>query len=54
LELKISIEEKKGVNIEKYVENKLHIKIKNKWKNKMEKVSIGIRTSNPPFVSRTL
>jgi hypothetical protein len=32
LELKISIEEKKGVNIEKYVENKLHIKIKNKWK----------------------
>jgi hypothetical protein len=26
-ELKISIEEKKGVNIEKYVENKLHIKI---------------------------
>jgi hypothetical protein len=37
LELKISIEEKKGVNIEKYVENKLHenklhIKIKNKLK----------------------
>jgi hypothetical protein len=32
LELKKSIEEKKGVNIEKYVENKLHIKIKNKWK----------------------
>jgi hypothetical protein len=32
LELKISIEEKKGVNIEKNVENKLHIKIKNKWK----------------------
>jgi hypothetical protein len=30
LELKISIEEKKGVNIEKYVKNKLHIKIK--WK----------------------
>jgi hypothetical protein len=28
----ISIEEKNGVNIEKYVENKLHIKIKNKWK----------------------
>jgi hypothetical protein len=27
LELNISIEEKKGVNIEKYVENKLHIKI---------------------------
>jgi hypothetical protein len=27
LELKISIEEKKGVTIEKYVENKLHIKI---------------------------
>jgi hypothetical protein len=32
LELKILIEEKKGVNIEKYVENKLHIKIKNKLK----------------------
>jgi hypothetical protein len=30
LELKISIEEKKGVNIEKYVENKLHIKINGK------------------------
>jgi hypothetical protein len=30
LELKISIEEMKGVNIEKYVENKLH-KNKNKW-----------------------
>jgi hypothetical protein len=27
LELKISIVEKKGDNIEKYVENKLHIKI---------------------------
>jgi hypothetical protein len=27
LELKIGIEEKKGVNIEKYAENKLHIKI---------------------------
>jgi hypothetical protein len=26
LELKISIEENKWVNIEKYVENKLHIK----------------------------
>jgi hypothetical protein len=35
LELKISIEEKKGVNIEKYVEYQ----------------SIGIRTYNPPFVS---
>jgi hypothetical protein len=34
LKLKISIEEKKGFNIEKYVENKLHIKIK----NKMEKI----------------
>jgi hypothetical protein len=34
LELKISIEEKKGVNIEKYAENKLRIKIKNKLKNK--------------------
>jgi hypothetical protein len=37
LELKISIEKKKGVDIEKYVENKLHIKIKKliekiKWK----------------------
>jgi hypothetical protein len=32
LELKISIEENKGVNIEKYVEIKLHQKIKNKWK----------------------
>jgi hypothetical protein len=32
LELKISIEEKKGVNIEKCVENKLLIKIKNKLK----------------------
>jgi hypothetical protein len=32
LELKISIEEKKGVNIEKYVENKFHINIKNKFK----------------------
>jgi hypothetical protein len=31
LKLKISIEEKKGVNIEKYVENN-YIKIKNKWK----------------------
>jgi hypothetical protein len=30
LELKISIEEKKGANIEKYVENKLHIKINGK------------------------
>jgi hypothetical protein len=29
LELKISIEEKKGVNIEKYVKNKLHIKCSN-------------------------
>jgi hypothetical protein len=29
--LKNSIEEKKGDNIEKYVEKKLHIKIKNKW-----------------------
>jgi hypothetical protein len=28
LELNISIEEKKWVNIEKYVENKLHIKQK--------------------------
>jgi hypothetical protein len=27
LKLKISIEEKKGDNIEKYVENKLHIKV---------------------------
>jgi hypothetical protein len=27
-----SIEEKKGDNIEKYVEKKLHIKTKNKWK----------------------
>jgi hypothetical protein len=34
LELKISIEDMKGVNIEKYVENKLHIKIKNKWRKK--------------------
>jgi hypothetical protein len=32
LELKISIEGKKGANIEKYVENKLRIKIKNKLK----------------------
>jgi hypothetical protein len=32
LELKISIEEKKGViNIEKYVENKLHIRIFGIW-----------------------
>jgi hypothetical protein len=52
LELKISIEEKKGVNIEKYVENKLHIKIKINGKNKMEKLSIGIQTCNPPFVRR--
>jgi hypothetical protein len=30
---KKSIEEKKGDNIEKYVEKKLHMKIKNKWNN---------------------
>jgi hypothetical protein len=33
LNLKKSIEEKKGDNIEKYDEKKLHIKINNKWKN---------------------
>jgi hypothetical protein len=32
LAFKKPIEEKKGDNIEKYVEKKLHIKIKNKWK----------------------
>jgi hypothetical protein len=32
-----SIEEKKGDNSEKYVEKKLHLKIKNNWKNKMKK-----------------
>jgi hypothetical protein len=37
------------IEIEKYVENKLHVKIKNKWKNKMEK-SLG---HNPQCVSRT-
>jgi hypothetical protein len=31
---KKSIGEKKGDNNEKYVEKKLHIKIKNKWENK--------------------
>jgi hypothetical protein len=36
------MEEKKVVNIEKYVENKLKLKINGK--NKMEKVSIGIQT----------
>jgi hypothetical protein len=36
---KKSIEEKKGDNIEKYIEKKLHIKIKNKWK----KISTCIR-----------
>jgi hypothetical protein len=34
---KNSIEEKEGDNIEKYVENKLHIKIRNKWKKLNEK-----------------
>jgi hypothetical protein len=37
--LKTSIEEKKWGNIEKYLENQLHIKIKNKWEKKVEKVS---------------
>jgi hypothetical protein len=41
LEFKISIEEKIGVNIEKYAENKLHIKIKNELINKMEKSPSG-------------
>jgi hypothetical protein len=40
----LEFEEKKGVNIEKHVGKILHTKIKTKWKNKMEKVSIGIRT----------
>jgi hypothetical protein len=46
LELKISIEEKKGG---KYVENKLHIKIKNKWKKSppgFEPIRYAIR----PFI----
>jgi hypothetical protein len=30
--IKKSIEEKKGVNIEKYVEKNYTVKIKNKWK----------------------
>jgi hypothetical protein len=56
LELKISIEENKWVNIEKYMENILHIKEKINGKKINGKVSIGIRTYkyNPPYVSRTL
>jgi hypothetical protein len=43
--LKKSIEEKKANNIEKYVEKKLHIKIKNKWEKNKMKTSIH-RDSN--------
>jgi hypothetical protein len=48
--IKKSIEEKKGVNIEKYVEKILQIKIK----NKLKKGSIGIRTYNLPRVCQML
>jgi hypothetical protein len=47
-----TIEEKKGVNIEKHFEKKLHIKIKNKWKKNRKKSPSGFKPITLCFFPR--